>query len=122
MFLPGAFQMLVARYWSRSSMRTCLTAGRSLARSFIMACIVAFCFSSSSSFSETSSLEKTADRSSASSFILFQNDESRQARFSVTWISRSQSENGIFRSSAILPAVTISSPGADLFWSPIRFW
>ena len=98
--LPGAFRIRLARYWSRSSIKTVFTSGKVLPNSCIIVERESCDFILRSSSSETSVLSKRLAKSEAISENLRYHGVQLQVRRSVTLMSRSARRVGMFASRA----------------------
>ncbi len=104
-------------------MSTCFTFGSFSAKLSIISFIRSWpCISSFMSSWDISSFENRDSMRSSKTWALPMKEESLQARRRVTLMSRSARTTFLPRSSAMVKAAIISSPGEDSRLSPTRFW
>ena len=121
-FLPVADLILLARNWSRSSISTCLTSGKVLPNSCIMALRESCSLIFSSSSSLISVLSKMLANSPPSRLSLRYQRVHAQARFRVILMSRSARTMGMPALSETSTASLSSAPGLTPVCFPMRFW
>ena len=121
-FWPGAFLILLARNWSRSSISTCFTSGKLLPNSCIMELRASCSLIFASSSSLISVLSKMLAKSPPSKLNLRYQGVQAHVRRSVILMSRSARTTGISFSLARSTASLSSDPGFTPVCSPILFW